>query len=58
MRGQVELNLRYLKTQRELEQLDCKSAAMAQKEWSAGLLASNLIRARRLCAALQAGWIR
>lgn len=58
VRWQVELNLRYLKTQMELEQLACKSAAMAQKEWYAGLLAYNLIRAVMLCAAVQAGSIR
>ena len=38
-----------------LAQLECKSAAMAEKEWVAGLLAYNLIRASMLCAALQAG---
>ena len=54
-RWHVELNLRYLKTQMELEQLSCKSADMAQKEWYAGLLAYNLIRAVMLCAAVQAG---
>lgn len=55
VRWQIELDLRYLKAQMELEQLECKSAAMAQKEWFAGLLAYNLIRALMLCAALQAG---
>src|SRR5208337_2910720 len=44
-RWHVELNLRYLKTQMELDQLSCKSADMAHKEWYAGLLAYNLIRA-------------
>ena len=38
-----------------LVQLECKSAAMAEKEWVAGLLAYNLIRAVMLCAALEAG---
>jgi hypothetical protein len=54
-RWHIELNLRYLKTQMRLAQLECKSAAMAQKEWVAGLLAYNLVRAAMLCAALQAG---
>jgi hypothetical protein len=55
LRWHIELNLRYLKTQMRLTQLECKSAAMAEKEWVAGLLAYNLIRAAMLCAALQAG---
>ena len=54
-RWHIELNLRYLKTQMRLVQLECKSAAMAEKEWVAGLLAYNLIRAVMLCAALEAG---
>jgi hypothetical protein len=52
LRWHVELNLRYLKTQMGLVQLECKSAQMAQKEWLAGLMAYNLIRAAMLCAAL------
>jgi hypothetical protein len=44
-RWHIELNLRYLKTQMRLVQLECKSAQMAQKEWLAGLMAYNLIRA-------------
>jgi hypothetical protein len=52
VRWHVELNLRYLKTQMRLVQLECKSAEMARKEWVAGLLAYNLIRAAMLCAAL------
>lgn len=55
LRWQIELNLRYLKTQMRLVQLESKSAAMAEKEWVAGLLAYNLIRAAMLGAALQAG---
>jgi hypothetical protein len=55
LRWHIELNLRYLKTQMRLVQLECKSAAMAEKEWVAGLLAYNLIRAVMLCAALKAG---
>lgn len=53
-RWHIELNLRYLKTQMGLAQLECKSAAMAQKEWFAGLLAYNLVRAGMLCAATTA----
>ena len=54
-RWHIELNLRYLKAQLDLVQLECKSAEMAQKEWLAGLMAYNLIRAAMLCAALQEG---
>jgi len=52
LRWHAELNLRYLKDQMDLAQLDVRSAAMARKEWLAGLLAYNLIRAAQLCAAL------
>lgn len=55
VRWQVELDLRYLKTQMDLEQLESKSPEMVQKEWLAGLMAYNLIRAAMLAAALQAG---
>lgn len=54
LRWHVELNLRYLKTQMDLEQLECKSAEMAQKEWIAGLMGYNLIRAAQMCAAITA----
>jgi hypothetical protein len=53
-RWHVELNLRYLKTQMALDALDCKSAEMAQKEWLAGLMTYNLIRAAMLAAAMEA----
>jgi hypothetical protein len=55
LRWHIELNLRYLKTQMDLVQLEVKPADMARKEWLAGLLAYNLIRAAQLCAALQKG---
>ena len=55
LRWHIELNLRYLKTQMGLVQLECKSAKMAKKQWVAGLIAYNLIRAAMLCAALRAG---
>jgi hypothetical protein len=55
LRWHIELNLRYLKAQMDLAQLEAKSPEMAQKEWLAGLIAYNLIRAAQLCAALQAG---
>jgi hypothetical protein len=54
-RWHIELNLRYLKAQMDLVQLEAKSPDMARKEWLAGLLAYNLIRAAQLCAALQKG---
>jgi hypothetical protein len=53
LRWHVELNLRYLKAQMDLVQLEAKSPDMARKEWLAGLLAYNLVRAAQLCAALQ-----
>lgn len=43
-RWNVELCLRYIKTQMELGVLECHSAEMARKEWIAGLIAYNLIR--------------
>lgn len=52
LRWHVELNLRYLKDQMDLVQLEAKSPSMARKEWLAGLLAYNLIRAAQLCAAM------
>lgn len=55
LRWHIELNLRYLKTQMDLVQLEAKSADMARKEWLAGLLAYNLVRAAQLCAAVQKG---
>jgi hypothetical protein len=55
LRWHVELNLRYLKAQMDLVQLEAKSPDMARKEWLAGLLAYNLIRATQLCAALHKG---
>lgn len=54
-RWQVELNLRYLKTQMDLHQLECKSADMAEKEWLAGLMAYNLVRSLMMTAALKEG---
>jgi hypothetical protein len=55
LRWHVELNLRYLKSQMNLVQLECKSVPMARKEWLAGLMAYNLIRAAMLCAGLEKG---
>jgi hypothetical protein len=52
-RWQVELDLRYVKTQLGLHFLECKSAAMARKLWLAGLMAYNVVRAV-MCAA--AAW--
>ncbi|MBM3888917.1 MAG: IS4 family transposase [Verrucomicrobia bacterium] len=43
-RWQVELNLRWVKATMELGQLEVKSAAMARKEFYAGLMAYNLVR--------------
>jgi DDE family transposase len=55
LRWHIELDLRYLKSQMDLVQLEAKSPDMARKEWLAGLLAYNLIRAAQLGAALQKG---
>lgn len=54
-RWHIELNLRHLKAQMDLVQLEAKSADMARKEWLAGLLAYNLIRGAQLSAALCKG---
>jgi hypothetical protein len=50
-RWQVELNLRYVKTQMGLEAPNCKSADMARKLWLSGLMAYNLVRASMCLAA-------
>jgi putative transposase len=50
-RWHIELNLRHVKQQLELGALECKSAEMAQKEWLAGLMAYNVIRAVMVAAA-------
>lgn len=55
LRWHIELNFRYLKAQMDLVQLEAKSPDMVRKEWLAGLLAYNLIRAAQLCAALDQG---
>lgn len=54
-RWHIELNLRYLKAQMDLVQLEAKSPDMVRKEWLAGLLAYNLIRGAQLSAALFKG---
>lgn len=55
VRWEAELNLRSLKTNMDMDQLEVQSADMAQKEWWAGLLAYNLVRTAMLIAALQSG---
>lgn len=55
VRWQVELNLRYVKAQMQLAQLEVKSARLALQSWYAGLLAYNLIRGVMLWAGTQAG---
>ena len=49
-RWQVEINLRHLKTQMGLEQLEVKSARLVFQSWYAGLLAYNLVRGVMLWA--------
>ena len=53
-RWQVELYLRFVKTQMGLGFLECKSADLARKEWLAGLIAYNLIRSLMVAAAARA----
>jgi len=53
-RWQVELYLRFVKTQMDLGFLDCQSPDMARKEWLAGLIAYNLIRSVMVAAAARA----
>ena len=53
-RWNVELCFRYVKDQMELGFLECRSAAMARKEWLAGLIAYNLIRWMMAAAAASA----
>jgi len=55
VRWLVELDLRYVKSQMEMAQLESKTPEMVQKEWWAGLMAYNLIRAVMLVAAVEAG---
>ena len=55
VRWHAELNLRYLKTQMRLAQLDVKSARLAIQQWYAGLLTYNLIRGVILWAGALAG---
>jgi hypothetical protein len=50
----VELCLRFVKTEMDLQFLDCQSADMARKEWLAGLTAYNLIRSAMVAAAARA----
>jgi hypothetical protein len=53
-RWRVELCLRFVKTEMELNFLDCQSADMARKEWLAGLIAYNLICSVMVAAAARA----
>jgi hypothetical protein len=55
VRWEVELNFRTVKVTMGLAQLEVKSAAMAQKEFYAGLMAYNLVRGLMCLAAQRAG---
>lgn len=55
IRWQVELNFRTVKAAMDLEQLEVKSADLAQKEFYAGLMAYNLVRGLMALAAGVAG---
>ena len=50
VRWHAELNLRYLKTQLRLNQLDVQSGRLAVQQWYAGLLTYNLLRGVMLWA--------
>jgi Transposase DDE domain len=54
-RWHVELNLNYLKTKMDLKFITAESAEMAEKEWYAGLIAYNLVRAYMAQAAKRIG---
>jgi hypothetical protein len=53
-RWQVELCLRFIKTEMDLGFLECQSPDMARKEWLAGFIAYNLIRSVMVAAAARA----
>ena len=53
-RWRVELNFRTVKTTLQMDQSEAKSAAMARKEFYAGLMAYNLVRGLMGLAAQQA----
>ena len=55
VRWHAELNLRYLKTQLRLNQLDVQSGRLAVPQWYAGLLTYNLLRGVMLWAGTLAG---
>ncbi|NWJ98950.1 MAG: IS4 family transposase [Chloroflexi bacterium] len=55
VRWQVEIHLRYLKTQMDLNHLESKSTDMAEKEWLAGVMAYNLVRVTMSAAAAKRG---
>jgi hypothetical protein len=54
-RWHAELNLRHLKSQMDLGFLDTRSAAMAEKEFHAGLIAYNLVRSMMALSAFSHG---
>ena len=54
LRWQIEVNLRHVKAELGSAQMEVRSADMARKEWLAGLIAYNLVRAAMLCSALHA----
>jgi hypothetical protein len=49
----IEVNLRYLKSDMNLAQFQCKSTSMFMKEWHCGILAYNLVRHVMYLAALE-----
>ena len=54
-RWQAELNFRTVKDTMQMDQSEAKSADMVRKEFYAGLMAYNLVRALMVTAAAQAG---
>ena len=54
-RWRAELNWRTVKSTLQMDQSECKSADMVRKEFYAGLMAYNLVRALMATAAAQSG---
>jgi hypothetical protein len=54
-RWEVELNIRSLKTQMQMEHLRCKSPSMVRKEITCHMVGYNLVRATMIASALNAG---
>jgi hypothetical protein len=56
-RWQVELHIRSIKTQMQMEHLRCKSPSMVRKEIYCHLIGFNLVRAVMVASALRYQWL-